>query len=177
MRKVRYQVACSLDGFISGPKGEIDWIPMDPDIDFRALYNQFDTLLMGRRTFEDLRELPTQAQGMDVFVFSRTLRQKDHPEVTVVSGEAVDTVRNLRLKPGKDIWLFGGGEFFRSLLSVGYVDTVEPAIVPVLLGKGRQLLPTPAERQSLALTGQRIYKKSGIILLTYDVIKGKPKND
>ena len=52
MGRVRYQVAASLDGFIAGPNGEFDWIVMDPEIDFAALVAEFDTLLMGRHTFE-----------------------------------------------------------------------------------------------------------------------------
>jgi len=54
MRRVRYVVAMSLDGYIAGPNGEADWIIMDPDIDFGALFEQFDTFLLGRRTFEGM---------------------------------------------------------------------------------------------------------------------------
>ena len=54
MPKVRYVVAMSLDGYIAGPKGEIDWITTDPEIDFSAIVGQFDTLLVGRRTFETM---------------------------------------------------------------------------------------------------------------------------
>ena len=57
-RRLRYQVAVSLDGFIAGPNGEYDWIVMDPSIDFGALFKQFDTLVMGRKTYE-----PLVAQG------------------------------------------------------------------------------------------------------------------
>jgi RibD C-terminal domain len=53
MRRIRYSVAMSLDGFIAGPDGTADWIVMDPDIDFGALFAEFDTLLIGRKTFED----------------------------------------------------------------------------------------------------------------------------
>ena len=52
MRRVRYQVACSLDGYIAGPNDEFDWIIPEPSFDFEALHEQFDTLLMGRRTYE-----------------------------------------------------------------------------------------------------------------------------
>jgi dihydrofolate reductase len=168
VRKIRYQVACSLDGYIAGPDGEYDWIVMDPDIDFQAILEDFDTLLMGRRTFETVTEI---FPGMKAFVFSRSLRQEDHPGVTIVADQVKETLEALRRRPGKDIWLFGGGELFRSLLELDCVDTVEPAVIPVVLGGGRPFLPPPARRRSLALTGQRVYEKSGIVLLTYDVVR------
>lgn len=71
---------------------------------------------------------------------------------------------------GKDIWLFGGGELFQSLLALGHVDTVEPAIIPVLLGGGRPLLPSPAIQQALTLTSHRVFP-SGIIWLEYTIRK------
>lgn len=174
MRRIRYQVACSLDGYIAGPKGEIDWIPADPDIDFEALFDEFDTLLMGRRTYEGVQADAPEFRGKRILLFSRTLRQEDHPGVEIVSGDIPSRLDDLRAEPGKDVWLFGGGELFRTLLELGYVDTVEPAIVPVLLGGGRPFLPVPAIRQRLALTGKEVYGKSGIILLRYDVVRPEP---
>lgn len=173
MRRVRYQVAASLDGYIAGPKGEADWIPMDPDIDFAALFDQFDTFVMGRRTFEGLSGTGGGEgdlfSGKKVVVVSRTLRPADHPGVEVVSERLEETVAALRKEEGKDIWLFGGGLLFRSLLDLGLVDTVEVAVIPVLLGEGVPLLPTPAPRAALRLTGHRVYEKSGIVLLEYAV--------
>ena len=171
MRRLRYQVATSLDGYIAGPNGELDWIVADPDIDFAALFAQFDTAVMGRKTF-----LTTLQQGgggampgLDVVVFSRTLRPADYPAVSVVHGDPAESVRSLKAKSGKDIWLFGGGELFRTLLEAGLVDTVEPAIVPVLLGGGIPMLPPPASRTKLSLSNHRLYPKSGIVLLEYTV--------
>lgn len=169
MRRVRYQVAASLDGFIAGPQGEHDWIPMDPEIDFGALMAQFDTWLMGRHTYETMQAGGAGTSGR-VLVFSNTLRPVDHPGVAVVaSGDADTTLRALREQPGKDIWLYGGGSLFRSLLEIGQVDSVEIAVVPVLLGDGVPLLPSPAARARLSLTGQRVYRTSGIVLLEYAV--------
>src|SRR5438067_7718960 len=111
MRRIRYQVATSVDGYIAGPKGEADWIIMDPDIDFRALFSQFDTVLIGRRTFEGMARGKKKASampGMKTFVFSRTLQQQDYPKVTIIANHADETVAALRAEPGKDIWLFGG---------------------------------------------------------------------
>jgi dihydrofolate reductase len=168
MRRIRYQVACSLDGYIAGPDGDYDWIVMDPDIDFTALFAEFDTLLMGRRTYEAMTE---PLAGMRIVVFSRTLRQDEHPDVTIVADDVEAAVQRIRSEAGKDIWLYGGGELFRSLLALDLVDTVEPAIIPVVIGGGRPFLPPPAVRRSLRLTGQRTYPKSGIVLLTYDVVR------
>jgi dihydrofolate reductase len=174
MRRIRYQVASSLDGYIAGPNGEYDWIVMDPDIDFGALFAQFDTLVMGRKTYEVAQGGPGMGE-MKVVVFSKTLRPEDHPKVTVVSGDVVETCRRLKEEPGKDIWLFGGGALFASLLEAGQVDAVEVAIVPVLLGGGVSLLPPPVSRRSLELTGHRVYPKSGIVLLEYAVMPAAAK--
>lgn len=170
MRRVRYAVAVSLDGFIAGPKGEADWIIMDPEIDFGALMAQFDTFLIGRRTFEPMASAQKgETPGVKTFVFSRTLRQQDYPGVTIVAEGVEETVAALRAEPGKDIWLFGGGSLFRSLLNAGLVDTVEVGIMPVLLGEGIPLLAPPATQTKLKLTGHKVYK-TGIVSLEYAVL-------
>lgn len=169
MRRIRYAVAMSLDGFIAGPKGEADWIIMDPEIDFGVLFAQFDTFLIGRRTFEPMAGVKKgKTPGVKTFVFSRTLQQQDYPGVTIVAEAVEETVAALRAKPGKDIWLFGGGSLFRSLLDAGLVDTVEVAIMPVLLGEGIPLLPPPSRQAKLKLTGHKVYK-TGIVSLEYSV--------
>jgi dihydrofolate reductase len=171
MRRVRYVVAMSLDGYIAGPNGEADWIIIDPDIDFRALFEQFDTFLMGRRTFEGMGGAGGGGHsGAQTMVFSRTLRQEDHPNVTIVSDNLEQALTDLRAKPGKDIWLFGGGSLFRSLLEARLVDGVEVSVIPVLLGEGIPLLPPEpsSERFRLSLTSSRAFK-TGIVSLEYAV--------
>ncbi len=170
MRRVRYSVAMSLDGFIAGPKGEIDWILMDPDIDFGALMGAFDTVLLGRKTYEATRQQGGGGgmPGMQAYVFSRTLRQTDCTGVTV-SDNPAETVAALKATSGKDIWLFGGGSLFSSLLQLGLVDAVEVAIIPVLLGGGLPLLPHPARTAKLKLMKHRIYEKTGTIALEYSL--------
>ncbi len=168
MRRVRYSVAMSLDGYIAGPNGEIDWIVMDPEIDFRALAEAFDTVLLGRKTYEATLQQGGGGgmPGMQNYVFSRTLRQADCPDV-IVTDTPAETVAALKGTPGKDIWLFGGGSLFRSLLELGLVDGVEVAIIPVLLGGGLPLLPHPASLAKLKLAKHRVYQETGTVSLEY----------
>jgi dihydrofolate reductase len=170
MRKIRYLVAMSLDGFIAGPNGEADWIDTDPEVDFPAIWAQFDTGLMGRRTHEaaSKRLGETAFTGIASIVFSRTMKQQDHPRVTVVSQLDAGWVQALKNHGGKDIWLFGGSELFRSFLDSGYVDTVEVTVIPVLLGSGVPLLPPPYNPVKLRLFNSKIYR-SGTVSLAYEV--------
>lgn len=174
MRRIRYQVACSLDGFIAGPGDDFDWIPAEPTFDFDALYAQFDVLLMGRRTWEVVRATGEDFRGRRVIVASRSLRPDEHPEVEVVGPDLEARVRALRTEAGRDIWLYGGGRLFSELLALDLVDTVEPAIIPILLGGGVPLLPAPAVRRRLRLTGHRAYP-SGMLLLEYAVERAREK--
>ena len=175
MRKIRYSCAMSLDGYIAGPNGEYDWIPMDPDFDFQAMADEFDTYLLGRKTFEVTgAQVSPGSSRTRTFVFSRTLRQSDYKNVPIIGDNWRAVVQSLREEEGKDIWLFGGGSLFRSLAAEGFVDTVEVAIVPVLLGKGIPLVATSASSILLTLKQHKLYEKTGTVSLVYEIDRTDP---
>ena len=159
----------SLDGFIAGPNGEYDWIVHDPAVDFAAMFAQYDTLLMGRRTYEvaRLRAAQWPDLGHQWIVASRTLKPEDFPGITILSSDVAEAVAALKAQPGKDIWLFGGGILFRTLLDAGLVDTVEVAVMPVMLGSGTPLLLV-GRRRWLHLEKSKALP-SGMLTLFYSV--------
>jgi dihydrofolate reductase len=171
VRRVRYNVAASLDGYIADVDGGFDWIPEDQAVDFAAIFARVDTILLGRRSFELVREAgaPPWRPGMRVYVFSRTLRPADYPDVTVVGSRSSEIVSELRSESGEgEIWLFGGGQLFTSLLEDGHVDTVEVTIVPVILGGGVSLAGAGHTRTRLRLLRTHQYP-TGMVSLIYDV--------
>ena len=177
MRRLRYSVAATLDGFIADPAGGYDWIIMDEAIDFAKMFEEFDTFVMGRKTWEVTAGTefvnPTESLGMfegkQVIVFSRTLKTPPRAGVTIVNTSPAETVRDLKNRPGKDIWLFGGGSMFRTLVDENLVDTVEVAVMPVLLSQGIPILPAGARITGMKLERSEALPKSGIVMLSYSL--------
>jgi dihydrofolate reductase len=170
MRRVLYRVASSLDGFIAGPNGEIDWIVPDPTVDFASFYARVDTVLLGRRTYELTLQpgAPPWPAGWRIYVCSRTLDAAQHPRVAVISEHVAAAVAALRAEPGRDIWLFGGGSLFASLLAADLVDDIELAVMPVLLAGGIPLVSPGAPRSRLTLARVKASPR-GIVNLHYEV--------
>jgi dihydrofolate reductase len=172
MRRIRYSVAMSLDGYIAGPNGEFDWIDMDPSDAteyFKAFYAQFDTAIMGRKSFELAKGA---VKPLNTFVVSRTIPAGKLRDVTVLGDDALERIAELRQQPGKDIWLWGGGELFGSLAAAGLVDTVEVGIIPVLLGAGRKVM-AGCERRIKLVRRPTDLELPGHTLLVFDIQKPK----
>lgn len=173
MRRFVYGVAATLDGFIAGPEGEYDWIVHDPTIDFAAMFRPYDTLLMGRGTYEvaGAEGKSWDSYGQKWIVVSTTLKPEDHPNVTILGSNVSETVAAMKAQPGKDIWLFGGGALFRSLYDAGLVDAMEVALMPVMIGSGIPLLPE-GKRCPLTLVESKALP-SGILMLKYSIADQK----
>lgn len=173
-KQLRYHVAVSLDGFIADSNGGYGWIVQDPSVDFNALYAKFDTVVMGRKTFDLVTAQGGDGSmpGMQVIVFSRTLPASNGKSVTVTADDPAGTIRELKKQSGKDIWLFGGGVLFRTLLDAGVVDTIELAVMPVLLGSGVPVVP-PGRIAKLKLADSKVLPATGTMVLTYAVEASK----
>ena len=172
MRTLRYSVASSLDGFIAGPNGEYDWIPIDPEIDFEAMYAGFGGLVMGRKSY-DVFVATGGAPGpaLPTYVYSRTLPEGERDGVTFVR-DAVSHVRSLKAaSDGKPLWLWGGGNLCRELAAAGLLDGIDVAVIPVVLGNGLPMMATPGPQLSLKLRTQRLYAQTGTLFLQYDVVR------
>jgi dihydrofolate reductase len=185
MRTVTYGGAVSLDGFLAGVDGSIDWLHFSKDVQqvMADYWKDVDTILMGRKTYA-VAAAQTLASGkntkkakrsqrnkpvMRTYVFSRTLQAIDEPGVELVPGDAVEFVRDLKRRPGKGICLMGGGELAQSLLAAGLVDEIGFNTHPILLGSGIPALRDPGHRVKLTLSECRRIE-GGCVLAKYKVL-------
>jgi dihydrofolate reductase len=174
VRTVLYGAACSLDGFIARENDEVDWLQWSDDVAAisREVLSATDAVLMGRRTYEAAVRAGLDAYpGVSNYVFSQSLvAQKDLPNLTIVRTDAVEFVRDLEKRPGRDICVMGGGLLARSLLSAGLIDEVGLNVQPILLGSGIPMFPSGDFRASLHLTEARPLQ-GGCFYLRYRVAK------
>lgn len=168
MRKVILNLALSLDGFIEGPKGEYDWCLTDQDYGMTDFFRRIDAVFMGRKSWELVKDMNDPVPGMPVlkeYIFSNTLKSAK-PDQTIVSGDIVKAIQEIKALPGKDIWLFGGASLNRSLMNAGLVDEYSLAVHPLLLGSGKLLFTGIEHRIPLKLKSAIPYS-SGLVILTY----------
>ena len=182
MRTVTYGGAVSLDGFLAGVDGSIDWLHFSKDVQqvMADYWKDVDTILMGRKTYAvSVAQRPKKSKSakrkeptMRTLVFSRTLKELDDPGVQLVASDAVEFVRDLKQESGKDICLMGGGELAQSLLAAGLVDKIGLNIHPILLGSGILTFRDFGNRIRLTLTECRTLE-GGCILANYNVLRAR----
>ena len=184
MRTITYGGAVSLDGFLAGPEGSIDWLHFSKDVQqvMTDYWKDVDAILMGRKTYDfavaqkassakksaRARSTERKAPTRSTYVFSRTLKSIDDPGVELVRTDAAEFVRALKQRPGKRICLIGGGELAQSLLAAALVDEIGLNIHPILLGSGIPTFRDPGHRVKLTLTECR-QLEGGCVLANYKV--------
>lgn len=186
MRKIILNLAVSLDGFIEGPNGEIDWCIIDDgsasetsiDTHFDKFLADIDTIFYGRVSYDlwgnyqpdNGASLPEKKLWQGVhskkkYVFSRTLKENDN-NATFISTDIPNQVQGIKSQPGKNIWLYGGANLITSFINWGLVDNYLLAVHPVILGGGKPLFSNIKDRIGLTLN-RVVTSKSGVLLLDY----------
>lgn len=179
MRRVILFIATSVDGFIARENGSYDWLPSDDnDYGYRAFYKTIDTILLGRKTYEQVLAFPKFPYAdKRCVVFSRkpkSLKEDPRrpPTVEVVGSDPAAFVRRLRRQRGAAIWLGGGASLIQPLQEARLIDEYVISVCPVLIGSGIPLFLKTRPQVDLKLTHRRIYR-SGVVQLTYVPVRRK----
>ena len=175
MRKIKLYIASSLDSFIADENGSIDWLFSDADYGYTDFYNSIDTILVGRKTYEQsltFEEYPYK--GKKVYVFTRNAKEqkeKTIPDVEYVDKDIPEFVRSLIQQPfsNGDIWLLGGGEILSLFLNADLVDEIILSVHPIILGKGIPLFNNIKKSVKLRLL-ESIPFESGLVQIRYCIL-------
>ena len=175
MRRVTFGGANSLDNYVAGSDGRVDWLKWNKEIAEigNAFWKTVDTVVLGRKTFDAGLKLGVAVYpGVKNYVVSRKLKKSSHKKIELVRGEAVDFVRQLKSEQGKGICIMSGGNLARSLLEADLIDEIGINIHPVLLGEGIPLFYEMSRQIDLKLLECR-QLKNGCVVLRYEVKHNK----
>ncbi len=176
MRKVVLGLGISLDGYIARPDGSVDFLFMPKDYSMAPFFKTVDVAILGRKTYEDSLKMGGSfgAWKMKFYVLSRTLPPGERNGVTFTNDSPTAIVSAIRKKPGKKIWLMGGGELARDFLKEDLVDELYMGIVPTLLGQGIPLFPSGFPQREFDLLENKTYSQS-LITMRYERARKKSK--
>lgn len=181
-RKIIVYIAISADGYIARPDGDVEWLnrrPSNVDHGMRAFSRSIDTILWGRKTYDwalaYARKAGSNPESMfdkkvRNYVFSRKPPKRAVGGVEFVSQPIKAFVRSLRAKPGKHIWMMGGGKLIASFLDTGEIDEFDIHVIPTFIGKGIPLIAPRHRDINLNLLSLRKYPDSSA-RLRYEVNK------
>jgi dihydrofolate reductase len=183
VRKLKLQMQMSLDGFVAGPKGEMDWMSFNWDevlVNYvTELTNSVDTIVMGRKLAEGFiphwkgvaedANSPENAVGktftdLPKIVFTNTI-QESQWENTKVSKNIPDEIMELKKQPGKDIIVYGGASFVSDLIKHNLIDEYHLFVNPVIIGNGMSIFKD-TDRKNLGIV-KTTTSSSGIVVLFY----------
>ncbi|GEC87700.1 dihydrofolate reductase family protein [Brevibacillus brevis] len=177
-RKIILDLAVTLDGFIEGKNGEVDWCIMDSEMGFVQFLHQIDTILYGRKSYDLWGQFTPEIDHSDMekeiwelvhrkqkYVFSKTQKGTDHKAI-FVNDHILEVVSQLKNEPGKDIWLYGGASLITTFINLGLVDEFRLSVHPVILGEGKPLFMDIKQRLNVKLVNTRTFS-SGVVQLIY----------
>lgn len=181
MRKVILDLAVTLDGFIEGPNGEIDWCILDEDMDFDGFLSGIDTIFYGRVSYdfwgnyqpdphadEAEKKLWEAVHSKSKIVFTGQDRRDE--SATFIHSGITERVSEMKREEGKDIWLYGGASLIKTFIKLGLIDVYRISVHPTVLGKGKPLFEDLKERIELKLMKSNTFK-SGVVQLIYEPVK------
>jgi dihydrofolate reductase len=182
MRKVIVSNLISLDGFIAGPKGEIDWFGWDKELESysKEQLGSMGTILFGRVTYELMAGYwPTATadtidqiiinamNNLPKVVFSKTLYKVEWNNSRLVKDDIEGEVAGLKRGPGKDIVIYGSGSIVSALAQAGLIDEYRIFVNPVVLGSGKPQFGDINDRINLKLLSTKTFG-NGLVLLCYE---------
>jgi dihydrofolate reductase len=177
-RQIIVYIATSADGYIARPNGDVEWLnrlPRKSDYGMRAFYSSIDTILFGRKTYDWALAYQRKHRTPSIFdknvanyIFSRKPPMKVAPGVEFVTEPVKTFARQLRKKPGKHIWMMGGGEIIASFLDAGEIDQFDIHVIPVFIGKGIPLIAPRHRDIPLRLRSVKRYP-DGVVRLRYEI--------
>jgi dihydrofolate reductase len=178
MRKVVLGLGISLDGYIARPDGSVDFLFMPKDYSMAPFFATIDTAIMGRKTLEDGLKMTggdsIPSYGLTSYVMSRSQPAgKRHGAIFTQQAPAA-LIAELRKRPGKDIWLMGGGELARDFLKADLIDELYLGVIPVLIGEGIPLFPPGFPQRDFSLLENETYSR-GMISLRYERVRRKSR--
>lgn len=167
MPKLVLFIASSLDGYIARSSGDVDWLFTDQDYGYEDFFANIDTVLMGRKTYEQIQlfgEYPYK--GTQGFVFSRSRGGERNEDIEFVSSGLTSFVEKLKSRTGKNIWLVGGADIIQSCLQQDLIDEFIISIHPIILGEGIRLFRPPLAIKNLSFLRCETFN-TGLVQLTY----------
>jgi len=174
-RKIIVYIAISADGLIARPDGDVGWLDRPQpkgNYGMGKFFKTVDTILWGRKTYAKGLEMGMKASafgpGIKNYVFSRQAQKEAEPGFEFVNEPVKAFAQRLRARPGKDIWMMGGGEIIASFLDQGEIDEFSMHVIPVMIGEGIPLVQPRHRMIKLKLLSTRKFP-DGVVHLHYSV--------
>jgi dihydrofolate reductase len=172
-RKVIAGLGISLDGYIARLDGSVDFLFMPKDYSMGPFFKTIDTAVLGRKTHDDGLKMGGSFTGsIKYYVFSRTQPPGERNHVTFTNESPSAVIAEIRKKPGKNIWLMGGGMLIRDFLKEDLVDELYLGVVPTLIGEGIPLFPSGFPQREFDLIENKTYSQ-GMIAFRYERNRSK----